>query len=115
MSITGGALKAPAGSIHVAGVAEVPLDPRNTTALAVKNFGPVNITGGSTLDVSNPTTITAGETEIGGKGFPQYFRSQSETLILSQEGFRLMVISNPTGISGYQRVATSIVIELQLI
>src|SRR6516164_7748702 len=56
-SISGATLSAPAGTIHVtsaAGTGEVPVDPRNTQALTVTSFGPVQITGGSKLDVSNP-------------------------------------------------------------
>jgi filamentous hemagglutinin family protein len=57
---TGAMLTAPTGTIHVtsaAGTGEVPVDPRNTSALTVTSFGPVaikgNSNGGSTLDVSN--------------------------------------------------------------
>lgn len=49
-------LSAPAGTIHVASAAgpgEVPVDPAKTSALTVPTFGPVNITGGSKLDVSD--------------------------------------------------------------
>src|SRR5207237_2457031 len=64
VSISGGAaLSAPAGTIHVtsaAGTGEVPVDPRNTSALTVSNFGPVDIKGGSKLDVSDPTTLGSG-------------------------------------------------------
>jgi filamentous hemagglutinin family protein len=63
VSIAGGTLKAPAGTIHVAsvaGIGEVPVDPRNTAALTVTSFGPVAIKGGSTLDVSNPGGLGAG-------------------------------------------------------
>ena len=59
----GASLSAPAGTIHVASVAgagEVPVDPRNTAALTVTSFGPVNISGGSTLDVSNRNGVGAG-------------------------------------------------------
>ena len=58
VSITGATLSAPAGTIHVtsvAGTGEVPVDPRNTAALTVTSFGPVDIKGGSTLDVSDPS------------------------------------------------------------
>ena len=60
VSISNGAtLSAPAGTIHVtsvAGTGEVPADadPRNTPALTVTSFGPVEIKGGSKLDVSDP-------------------------------------------------------------
>ncbi len=50
-------LAAPGGAIHVtsaAGTGEVPVDPRNAAALTVGNFGPVEIKGGSKLDVGNP-------------------------------------------------------------
>ena len=63
VAITGGKLKAPAGTIHVASVAgagEVPVDPRNTAALTVTNFGRVTITGGSRFDVSNPSGLGNG-------------------------------------------------------
>ena len=62
-SITGATLSAPAGTIHVtsvAGTGEVPVDPRNTAALTVTSFGPVAISGGSTLDVSDPTNLGSG-------------------------------------------------------
>ncbi len=60
---TGAALSAPAGTVHVtsvAGTGEVPVDPRNTAALTVTNFGPVDIKGGSKLDVGNPGSLGAG-------------------------------------------------------
>ncbi len=63
VSVTGGTLSAPAGTIHVAsaaGTGEVPVDPRNTVAVTVTSLGPVNITGGSTLDVSDPTGLGSG-------------------------------------------------------
>ncbi len=64
VSITGGAtLSAPAGTIHVtsvAGTGEVPVDPRNTPGLTVTNFGPVDIKGSSTLDVSDPQNLGSG-------------------------------------------------------
>jgi filamentous hemagglutinin family protein len=56
-------LCAPAGTIHVtsaAGTGEVPVDPRNRPALTVTSFGPVSISGGSTLDVSNPSGLGSG-------------------------------------------------------
>src|SRR5271167_3512648 len=56
-------LAAPGGTIHVtsaAGTGEVPVDPRNTPALTVTNFGPVGISGGSTLNVSNPSGLGSG-------------------------------------------------------
>ena len=63
VAITGATLVAPAGTIHVtsvAGTGEVPVDPRNTPALTVTSFGPVNIKGGSTLDVSDPNNLGSG-------------------------------------------------------
>ena len=62
--ITNGAsLSAPAGTIHVtsvAGTGEVPVDPRNTAALTVTSFGPVDLKGGSKLDVSDPSGLGSG-------------------------------------------------------
>ena len=43
-----------------AGTGEVPVDPRNTPALTVGNFGSVDIKGGSKLDVGNPGVLGAG-------------------------------------------------------
>lgn len=63
VSITGGTLTAPAGTIHVtsaAGTGEVPVDPHNTSALTVTSFGPVDIKGGSKLDVSNLSGLGSG-------------------------------------------------------
>jgi filamentous hemagglutinin family protein len=63
VSITGGMLSAPAGTIHVtstAGIGEVPVDPRNTSALTVTSFGPVGLSGNSKLDVSNPNGLGSG-------------------------------------------------------
>src|SRR5215469_10026709 len=63
VSITGGILTAPAGTIHVtsaAGTGEVPVDPRNTPALTVTSFGPVAVKGGSTLNVSDPNNLGSG-------------------------------------------------------
>jgi hypothetical protein len=63
VSITGGMLSAPAGTIHVAsaaGTGEVPVDPRNKPALTVRSFRPVAITGGSTLNVSDPVNLGSG-------------------------------------------------------
>ena len=56
-------LTAPGGTIHVtsaAGAGEVPVDPRNTPALTVGNFGSVDIKGGSKLDVGNPGVLGTG-------------------------------------------------------
>jgi filamentous hemagglutinin family protein len=67
IAIVGGTLTAPAGTIHVTSVAstgEVPVDPRNTPALTVTRFGPVDIKGGSksasTLHVSDPSGLGSG-------------------------------------------------------
>jgi filamentous hemagglutinin family protein len=63
VSITGGSLRAPAGAIHVtsaAAIGEVPVDPRNKPALTVRKFGAVDITGGSKLDVSDPSGLRSG-------------------------------------------------------
>jgi large exoprotein involved in heme utilization and adhesion len=63
VSITGATLSAPAGTIHVSSVAspgEVPVDPRNAAALTVTSFGPVDIKGHSTLDVSDITGVGSG-------------------------------------------------------
>src|SRR5262249_39598108 len=63
VSITGATLSAPAGTIPVtsaAGTGEVPVDPRNTAALTVKSFGPVDIKSGSTLNVSDPEHFRSG-------------------------------------------------------
>jgi filamentous hemagglutinin family protein len=57
VTITGGTLRAPAGTIQVTGVAgmgEVPVDPRNTAALTVTSFAPVGITNRSLLTASTP-------------------------------------------------------------
>jgi filamentous hemagglutinin family protein len=61
--INGATLAAPAGAIHVtsaAGTGDVPVDPRNTAALTVSNFGPVDIKGHSKLDVSDPNGLGSG-------------------------------------------------------
>jgi filamentous hemagglutinin family protein len=64
VSIRGGAtLSAPAGTIHVtsaAGTGEVPVDPRNTSALTVSKFDHVDIKGGSKLDVSDAKNLASG-------------------------------------------------------
>jgi filamentous hemagglutinin family protein len=73
ISITGGAqtptfiapatISAPAGTIHVTSAAspgEVPVDPRNTSALTVTSFGPVAIGPASILDVSNRVNLGSG-------------------------------------------------------
>jgi filamentous hemagglutinin family protein len=63
VSIAGATLSAPAGTIHVTSAAstgEVPVDPRNKSALMVTGLGPVTITGGSTLNVSDPVNLGSG-------------------------------------------------------
>jgi filamentous hemagglutinin family protein len=63
VAISGAALSAPAGTIHVtsvAGTGEVPVDPRNTSASTVTSFGPVDIKGGTTLDVSDSKNLGSG-------------------------------------------------------
>jgi filamentous hemagglutinin family protein len=58
VTITGATLSAPAGTIHVtsaAGTGEVPVDPRNTSALTVTSFGLVTIRGSG----STRSTLTA--------------------------------------------------------
>jgi filamentous hemagglutinin family protein len=63
VSITSATLSAPAGTIHVtgaAGIGEVPVDPRNTPALTAAGFGPVDIKGGSKLNVSDPSGLGSG-------------------------------------------------------
>ena len=63
VSITGGTLSAPAGTIRVTSAAstgEVPVDPRDTPALTVASLGPVGITSGAKLDVSNPNGLGNG-------------------------------------------------------
>jgi hypothetical protein len=61
----GANLFAPTGRIHVtsaAGKGEVPVDPSNTStsALTVTSFGPVTISGGSTLNVSDRANLGSG-------------------------------------------------------
>ena len=63
VSIMGGTLSAPAGTIHVtsaAGTGEVPADPRNMSALTVTSFGPVAVSGASTLNASDPRSLGSG-------------------------------------------------------
>jgi filamentous hemagglutinin family protein len=62
-AINGATLTAPAGTIDVtsvAGTGEVPIDPRNKSALTVSSFGPVAVTSGSTLNVSDPVNLSSG-------------------------------------------------------
>ncbi len=59
----GAFLVAPSGTVHVtsaAGAGEVPVDPTNTSALTVANFGSVRIAGNSTLDISNQANKGSG-------------------------------------------------------
>ena len=64
VSITGGAaIAAPAGTIHVTGVAstgEVPVDPTNTAGYTVTSHAPVRLIGNSVLDVDDPVTLGTG-------------------------------------------------------
>jgi filamentous hemagglutinin family protein len=63
VTVTGGKLLAPAGTVHiasVAGVGEVPIDPRAGPTPTVTSFGPVTIAGGSTINVSDPTNLGSG-------------------------------------------------------
>ena len=79
VSIAGATLSAPAGTIHVASAAstgEVPVDPRNTSALTVTSFGPVAVTAGSTLNVSDPTGL--------GSGGSVFIRSRALTIDASE-------------------------------
>jgi filamentous hemagglutinin family protein len=79
VSITSATLNAPAGTIHVtsaAGTGEVPVDPRNTSALTVTSLGPVVVTGGSTLDVSDAKGL--------GSGGSVFIRSGTSTISASE-------------------------------
>jgi filamentous hemagglutinin family protein len=70
---TGANLSAPAGTIHVtsvAGTGEVPVDPRNSSALTVTSFGPVNIKGGSTA-----STLNVSNSGVPGNGGSVFIRS----------------------------------------
>jgi filamentous hemagglutinin family protein len=72
-------LSAPAGTIHVTSAAatgEVAIDPRNTAATTVTSFGPVDITTGSLLSVSNRTNL--------GTGGSVFIRSGALTVDASQ-------------------------------
>jgi filamentous hemagglutinin family protein len=63
IATTGATLSAPAGTIHVASAAstgEVPVDPRNTSAMTVSKFGPVAINGRSKFNVSDPKDLGSG-------------------------------------------------------
>jgi filamentous hemagglutinin family protein len=63
VTITGGTLRAPAGTIQVTSVAgsgEVPVDPSNTAALTVTSFGAVTIKGRSLLTASTPAGTSLG-------------------------------------------------------
>ena len=61
INVTGATLQAPAGKIHltsVAGTGEVPVAPGS--ASTVTAHGPISLTGGSTLDVSDPANHGTG-------------------------------------------------------
>ncbi|HEU0157640.1 MAG TPA: filamentous hemagglutinin N-terminal domain-containing protein, partial [Stellaceae bacterium] len=63
VTIKGGKLGAPAGTIRIAsaaGAGEVPVDPKNTAGLTVRQFGNARIGGGARLDVSNRGTTGPG-------------------------------------------------------
>lgn len=67
VSIAGARISAPGGTVRVAGTAgqgEIPLDPNNTAGLSVSRFAPVNIIGGSQLDVSDPAGRRAGSVAV---------------------------------------------------
>jgi hypothetical protein len=79
VSITSGTLSAPAGTIHVTSAAsggEVPVDPHNVPAVTVNSFGPVALSGGSKLDVSDPISL--------GGGGSVFIRSGSLTIDASE-------------------------------
>jgi filamentous hemagglutinin family protein len=63
----GALIKAPGGSIDVASVAgkgEVPVEPGNARALSVKRFGRVDVSGGSVLEVDDPSGRAQGDSLI---------------------------------------------------
>jgi hypothetical protein len=71
VTISGARLSAPAGTIHVTGVAgvgEVPVNPGDTSALTVSSFGQVDIRGGGptsgTLDVTTAGTGAGGSVNV---------------------------------------------------
>jgi filamentous hemagglutinin family protein len=60
VTVAGGTLQAPGGTVHVTaarGDGEVPINPRNTSAMTVKRFAQISISGNSALDVSDPTGV----------------------------------------------------------
>jgi filamentous hemagglutinin family protein len=77
-SITGARLAAPAGLIHVtsaAGTGEVPVDPRNISAMTVSKFGAVEIKGGS-----SPSILTASSPSGSHAGGSVFVRSDTLTI-----------------------------------
>ena len=79
VSISGGRLQAPAGTIHVTGVAgvgEVPVNPGDNSALTVTSFGPVQI---ATLG-STRSTLTVSNTGVPGNGGSVFIRSGALTI-----------------------------------
>jgi filamentous hemagglutinin family protein len=79
VTISGARLSAPAGTIHVTGVAgtgEVPVNPSNASALTVTSLGPVNVmTRGSTGSV-----LTASTPAGPGSGGSVFIRSGALTI-----------------------------------
>jgi large exoprotein involved in heme utilization and adhesion len=90
VTITGARLSAPAGTIHVTGVAstgEVPVDPSNTAALTVTSFGRVDINGSGATSSSLNVTTPPGP----GSGGSVFIRSGSLTVDAS------MILANTSG------------------
>ena len=104
VSVTAAALSAPGGTIDVtsaAGSGEVPVDPRNTSALTVTSFGRVGIRGGSTISAGDQATANLGS---GGSVFVRAgaLRVDNSTILANNYG------SGPGGLislRGKNRVA----------
>ena len=63
VTISGGVLQAPAGTVHVtsaAGVGEVPVNPRSGSVPTVTAFGPVRVEGKSKIAVSDAAGLGSG-------------------------------------------------------
>src|SRR4051794_7502687 len=63
VTISGGVLQAPAGTVHVtsaAGPGEVSVDPRSGPAPTVTSFGPVRVERGARVAVSDPAGLSSG-------------------------------------------------------
>lgn len=63
VTISGGSLTAPGGAIHIVSAAsagEIPVDPAGGPVATVAAYGPVAITSGATLDVSDPSGFSNG-------------------------------------------------------